>query len=119
MKAFCCLMLLQIFNICIDPPDLYPEYIAEDLNYNEMESIVEIILEKCIALGDVITETDDDDTKQMIKNNTVTLIQLIPNNHSRELFEVIVESLYRSYILVEFDLPNQFKADLETPPPKV
>jgi hypothetical protein len=55
------LLALHILNISIDPPDFYSEEIPEDLSYNEMESIIELVLEKGLNIENAIPETDDND----------------------------------------------------------
>lgn len=61
MRLFCILMALHIFNISVDTPDADPDSKPEDLSYNDMESVVEIILEKCLDYDNAIAEHDEAD----------------------------------------------------------
>jgi hypothetical protein len=43
----------------VDMPDAQPEDIPEDLSINDMESVIEIVLEKCLNIEDAISEHDE------------------------------------------------------------
>jgi len=60
-RVFCVLMALHIFNICIDMPDAQPESVPEDLSVNDMESVIELILEKGFGIENAIAEHDEKD----------------------------------------------------------
>lgn len=60
-RVFCLLMALHILNICVDTPDAQPESVPEDLTINDMESIVEIVLEKGFGIDNAISEHDEPD----------------------------------------------------------
>ncbi len=60
-RIFCVLMALHIFNMCVDTPDAEPESVPEDLTINDMESIVEIVLEKGFGIDNAIAEHDEPD----------------------------------------------------------
>jgi hypothetical protein len=57
-------MALHILNCSIDTPDAQPDYIAEDLSYNDIESITELILENILGIENAITEHDESDTEE-------------------------------------------------------
>jgi hypothetical protein len=46
----------------VDTPDPQPENVPEDLTYNDMESVVEIVLEQVLDINNAIAEKDDTDT---------------------------------------------------------
>lgn len=71
IKFFWFLMALHILNLSVDSPDPRPDYIPEDLSFNDMESIVEIVLEQMLDIEDAVPETDDDDTSRslLVKTN--------------------------------------------------
>jgi hypothetical protein len=60
-KLLWLVMALHILNCSVDTPDPQPENIPEDLSYNDMESIVEIVLEEGLNIKDAIPEADDND----------------------------------------------------------
>jgi hypothetical protein len=43
----------------VDTPDAQPESVAEDLTVNDMESIVEIVLEKGLGIDNALEEHDE------------------------------------------------------------
>jgi len=53
-------MALYLLNISVDAPDAFPNA-AENLNYNDMESVVEILLEQVLSIEDAVPEHDDPD----------------------------------------------------------
>ena len=57
-------MAVHIFNCSVDTPDAQPDYVPEDLTYNDMESVVEIVLENVLDIKDAIPEYDEQDTEE-------------------------------------------------------
>lgn len=62
-RVFWLVMALHIFNCSVDAPDAQPESFPENLTYNDMESVVEIVLEQVFDIKNAITETDDNDNE--------------------------------------------------------
>jgi len=54
-------MALHIFNCSVDTPDPEPDSVSEDLSFNDMESVVEIILEQVFGIDNAIAEHDEPD----------------------------------------------------------
>lgn len=54
-------MALYMFNFSVDAPDWHPDYMPEDLTINDMESIVEIVLEKIAKIENAIPEHEEKD----------------------------------------------------------
>lgn len=52
---------IQILNVSIDTKDSYSTNLPEDLEFNDQESIVEFILEKCFRIENAIQEHDETD----------------------------------------------------------
>ena len=59
-------MAAQILNCSVDMPDIQPDYIPENLSYNDMESIIEIVLEKVFKIENAIVEYDEKDIDDRI-----------------------------------------------------
>lgn len=57
-------MALHIFNCSVDTPDPQPDSVPEDLSYNDMESVVEIVLEQVLGINNAIVEHDENDTDE-------------------------------------------------------
>lgn len=58
-RLFCVLMAFHIFNMSVDTADPDPNSVPEDLSYNDMESVVEIVLEKMLGYDNAIEEQDE------------------------------------------------------------
>ena len=70
MRMLCFLMAAYLLNISVDSPDILPHK-AEDLSFNDQESIVEIVIEKILDYDTLIPEIDDNDSNEQspIKKN--------------------------------------------------
>lgn len=58
------MMALYIFNFSVDTPDGQPRGVPEDLSVNDMESVVEIVLEKALNIENAIAEHDEKDNDE-------------------------------------------------------
>jgi hypothetical protein len=58
------LMALYLFNICADAPDPGLPGTPENLAYNDIESVVEILLEHTLHVENAVSEHDDADGEQ-------------------------------------------------------
>lgn len=64
-------MAVIFLNGVVDPPDLYSDAVAEDLSYNEMESVLEVFVERVLQYEDFFEEYDDDDAgKTLLKKRS-------------------------------------------------
>jgi hypothetical protein len=61
LKYICIGMAFFIFNFSIDTPDTYGDQVAEDLSFNDIESIAELVLENVLGVYDAIPEHDEND----------------------------------------------------------
>lgn len=117
-RLLCLFMAIHIFNWSVDAPDAQPDYIPEDLSYNDMESVAEILLEKVFDIKDAISEHDEKDTNDGIgveykkdffyKNETTIL-----NNKIFDYgFHIIALNDYDGQYI------SQFHLEIVPPPPK-
>ncbi|MBC6996793.1 hypothetical protein QWY85_20290 [Neolewinella lacunae] len=72
-KALWGLMGLHLFNISVDAIDHLPQHFAEDLSYNDQESIVEFLVETILGFEDAFTEFDDHDAEDHNKKNNLKI----------------------------------------------
>lgn len=111
-------MGLYLLNICVDTADPNPQYIAEDLTFNDQESIIEIIVEKVLGFEDAIDEYDDCDTEDYNNKKQVKINILINNSPSKNtttLFSLKKEKLFINHkgsVLIGFK-------EIDSPPPQV
>lgn len=54
-------LTIFIFNFSIDAPDVYGDAVAEDLSFNDIESISELILEDVLGIYNAFPEHDEND----------------------------------------------------------
>jgi len=117
-KSLWLLTALQILNCSVDAPDLKPEQVAENLKYNEMESVIEIVLEKGLEFKDAIPEHDDNDNG----NDGLTLkkgLDLCSRYHSDASHLYDASATRVKFRLNNDRFANQFRPELDSPPPKV
>jgi hypothetical protein len=59
-------MAFHMLNVCVDMPDAAPDYVPEDLTVNDIETVVELVLEKALDIDNAIEEQDEaDDTNAL------------------------------------------------------
>lgn len=65
-RVFWSMLALHILNIGIDAPDLFFQQ-KENLAFNDIESIVELVLEDYLDIDNAIAEHDDSDEGHQMK----------------------------------------------------
>ena len=118
-RLFWLFMAVHIFNFSVDTPEAQPDFVPEDLTYNDMESVVEILLEKVFDIQNAIAEHDENDTEE---GNIFTLKKDFSFHHRNKIEKInILDS--GLYITVSTDYKEQFNSqfhpEIVPPPPKV
>lgn len=111
-------MGLYLLNISVDIADPNPEYMPEDLSFNDQESIVEIVVEQVLSFEDAIKEYDDHDTEDHNKKKNVKidlLLKFIPKNHCTYCQSIEKGKRYPDF---EIRLTSAFIA-IDSPPPEI
>lgn len=113
-RLICWILLLQMINISIDPPDLMPLRTApvsheEDLSINETESVYELISEGVFETN--VPDQDDSDMDR--ESQTFDLYCCKPIFTTRPFLDLPIEhfSLYRNNLSFDYTEPS-------FPPPK-
>ena len=110
-------MGLYLLNISVDTADPNPNYIPEDLSFNDQESIIEIVVEQILGYENAFEEYDDHDREEHNKKKNVKIDflvnQAIPNEIPRQLFI----KKKRPFLDHEARLTNGFN-EIASPPPK-
>lgn len=118
-RLFWLFMAVHIFNCSVDTPDLQPDYVPEDLNYNDMESVVEIVLENVFDIQNAIAEHDENDTEE---GNSFTIKKDFSFHHRNKIEKINILDC-GLYITVSTDYKEQFNSqfhpEIVPPPPKV
>ena len=60
-RCFWVVLACHILNLSIDTPDTNSNYVPEDLTFNDLESITELVLEKCLGMKNALVEYDEHD----------------------------------------------------------
>lgn len=112
------LLGLYLLNISVDTADPNPEHIAEDLSFNDQESIVEIIVEKVLGFENAIKEYDDHDTQDHNKKVNVKIDLISQHTVDFDFKQSIIASSRQKLSEYRTYLTNGFR-QLDTPPPKI
>lgn len=117
-RLFWLFMAVHVINCSIDAPDAMPDYVPEDLTYNDMESIAEIIFEQVFNIKDAFAEHDENDTEDgssfSVKKETIhSLINEVEVNKFFENEYLIIASTFYDE---QYSL--QFHPEIEPPPPR-
>jgi hypothetical protein len=54
-------LAIYLLNFSIDGKDFYPDYLPEDLEYNDIESFYEFFLEVVLGIENAVAENDEQD----------------------------------------------------------
>lgn len=110
-------MAAYLLNISVDAPDISAK--KEDLRFNDQESIVEIVVEKCLGFDNIIAEQDDTDSneqsqaKKSFSLDYFVLPKLISNSKPT-YFE-----LKKRHSFWKTEIPDQLFCNEFNPPPEV
>ena len=116
-RALWGLMGLYLLNISVDTADPNPEYIPEDLSFNDQESLVEIFVEQILGYENAIKEYDDHDTEDHNKEKSAKidlLVHLATHHDSNQRNFAEKKKRYHHY---DARLTNGFN-EIASPPPK-
>ena len=112
-------MAMHIINCSVDAPDMQLNAIAESDSYNDMESIVEIVLEKVLEIENAIPEHDESDdeakgTNEFKKDYKLLAFLPLKNVLTENNANPDLEHVSFSYCFEEQYIPGDL-----TPPPKI
>lgn len=110
---------LHILNFSVDSPDPQPGHIPEDLNYNDMESIIEVVLEQFFEFNNVIAEHDENDTDESGGLSIKKSVEFYCYQKSISFFSALnIKSRYKHGQYID-QYSEQFHPEIVPPPPKV
>jgi hypothetical protein len=118
IRIFNIFLALYFLNVSIDAPDPNPIGVPDDLSINDMESIVEIVLEKILNINNAVPEHDEQNNPdtffhQIKKFSLFIPIVIEPLTNTEEASERVVVSLLPApYYSNEY-------SEILSPPPKV
>lgn len=62
IRAVALALAIYVFNASIDSQDAHPDYVAEDLSYNDIESVYEFLMENVFDVENAVEEYDEHDS---------------------------------------------------------
>lgn len=111
-------LAFTIFNCSIDSPDRLPFNAPEDLSYNDMESVLELVIEKVLHFENAFVEYDDNDEGDQGQFSFKKGIDLYtPNSFLPFQLANVNSSPIKHAGFIE-SYSNQFHPELVPPPPK-
>jgi hypothetical protein len=111
-------LAIHIFNLSVDTRDSRPDYMPEDLSFNDLESVAEIVLEQVLNINDAFAEHDENDSEDM---GSIEPEEEILFCH-RFKFECVrfsrhnLKLLYSDNYIEQYS--SQFHPEIVPPPPK-
>jgi hypothetical protein len=76
-NVFCILMALHLLNCMVDVPDATGRFVPEELDYNDMESLVEVVAEQLMGFENCFPEYDDVDTEDQSTFKVKKILELL------------------------------------------
>jgi hypothetical protein len=115
LKFLWMLLALHILNCSIDAPDAKPNYIPEDLSYNEVESITEYVLEHLFDLNNIVNEQEDTD-----ENDSFSAKKTIDLSHYQQGLNYILSYFFSKFNFALYSevYSEIYHPELVPPPPK-
>lgn len=118
IRRFWLLMALYVLNICVDSPDASKTN-SENLSINDQESVIELVVEKVLDLGNIIPEQDDADSE---KHNTqkpaTTLDHFIISNTSQQQISATYRHQREKAFSRTVSMSSAF-LEIDAPPPRI
>lgn len=112
-------MALHILNLSVDVQDPQPEGVPEDLSYNDMESVVEIILEQVLGIENAIPEYEEDDSGHnvIVKSNFQPIFyqQQLAMDFMLDNGDIAIK--HNMFLYID-NYAEQFHPEIVPPPPK-
>ncbi|WP_225444170.1 hypothetical protein [Echinicola arenosa] len=105
-----------LLNISVDAADPFPNYVPEDLTFNDQESLVEIFIEKILGFENAIPEYDDPDTEDHNQKNIGKLDCILNSSHNFYEIPLLSIQLKLRFPAHTGQLINGFFR-IDTPPP--
>jgi len=114
---FCLFMAFHLFNTSADMPDAAPDSQPEDLTINDMESVLEIVLEKGLNIENAIAEHDEaDDTNtqnfEICKDIKFQPYKIALLNFNRPFKYIFLDTPYK------IDYSYLYYKEINPPPPQ-
>lgn len=97
-------------------PDKNPDHIPEDLNINDIESVVELILENGLGINDAIAEHDEADSDS--ENFEASKEILLYCEHGLNINTPFASTKETNYLKYTVKFPSKYLKEISHPPPQ-
>lgn len=111
-------LMIAVLNTVIDPPDMLRNMdqdaaLEEDLSVNEMESLVELVVEKGFDMDNAIPEKEEEDSGDFCKK--IEVMQFLKSFEFTPFIQFVVIPHYENFYLAHF---SSIPILIDSPPPK-
>jgi hypothetical protein len=112
-------MSLYLLNCFVDSPDAQPHHFPEDLTYNDLESIIEIVVEKVLGFENAIPEYDDNDSNQDFAAKSTFFIDIFVLPNTTPSINKKYSYLKKEKLAEQNSIFFNPYFEIHTPPPEV
>lgn len=118
-RYFWLFMALHILNCSVDSPDAHPDYVPEDLAYNDIESISELVLEQILGFENAVAEHDEHDTEEGASFGVAKILLYCQSSFEFSIKRISLRPYLKNTPLnYEQTFISQFHPDIVSPPPQ-
>lgn len=111
-------MGIYLLNISVDSADPKPDFIPENLSFNDQESILEIIIEQILGFENAIAEYDDHDTENHTKKSNIKIDLVVYFASPFQQVQATYKYRKQRFAYLKPYLNEGF-IQFDTPPPKI
>lgn len=118
VRYFLGLIVLLILNSSVDTPDVNNYGVAENLNFNDQETILELIFEKVLLFEDAFIEVDDSDNDDEQKGKSIQHFYWFLSEDS-EYFKVLTTYKLKNEYHDQNEQLLNYCSEIHSPPPEL
>ena len=111
-------IVLLILNSSVDTPDINNYGVSENLNFNDQETIIEIILEKVLLIEDAFFEVEDTDNEDEQKGKSVSQYYWFFSPES-EFFQISTTFKLKNKFFDQNEHLLYYYSEIHSPPPEL
>jgi hypothetical protein len=113
------LMALHVLNCSIDTPDVNPDSVPENLSYNDIESISELLIEEVMGFENAIAEHEERDTEDGGSIEVGKILFFCQSSPEYRIKPTLLFVQNKAIPLTyEANFIPQFQPDIVSPPPQ-
>jgi len=109
------LLAFHFFNYSIDAPDAHPDFIAEDLEHNDIESITEFLAEIVLGWEDAFVEHEERDDESGV---SIDFCHFYFTNQGLAIGQAFRSAIATEYVSMDARFILSLSRDVVAPPPR-